>query len=113
MKMELFRLGDRMLRVHPASQCAGQESCCIHKPSDHVMRDFPMHWREDRGLMERICPHGVGHPDPDHMAHVERTQGREAADTEYVHGCDGCCGGTYDYGAYSENPQEQPDDSIR
>jgi hypothetical protein len=30
--------------------------------------------------MERICDHGVGHPDPDEfMADV------------WVHGCDGCC----------------------
>jgi hypothetical protein len=30
--------------------------------------------------MERICPHGVGHPDPD-----------DVFATDTVHGCDGCC----------------------
>jgi hypothetical protein len=43
------------------------------------MKDWPQHYRYDRGMTERICPHGVGHPDPD-----DRT-------ANGVHGCDGCC----------------------
>jgi hypothetical protein len=34
--------------------------------------------------MERICPHGVGHPDPDHVFYTKRM-------TDTIHGCDGCC----------------------
>jgi hypothetical protein len=49
--------------------------------SVHSMRSFPTHFRFDRYLMERICPHGVGHPDPDDP--------QSAIDG--VHGCDGCC----------------------
>jgi hypothetical protein len=64
--------------VHPATQCAG-EWCPLHNRSDHHMRDWPQHWRGDRYLMERICPHGVGHPDPDDPS------------TDRTHGCDGCC----------------------
>ncbi len=63
--------------VHRREDCEG--SCPIHNPSDHCMRDFPTHWRDDRGIMERICKHGVGHPDPD-----DRTK-------DTTHGCDGCC----------------------
>ena len=37
------------------------------------------HWRYDRSFMERICVHGVGHPDPD------------SADADPLHACDGCC----------------------
>jgi hypothetical protein len=37
--------------------------------------------------MERICPHGVGHPDPDEYAIAS---GGDAG----VHGCDGCCAPT-------------------
>ena len=37
------------------------------------------HWRYDRNFMERICVHGVGHPDPD------------GADADPLHACDGCC----------------------
>jgi hypothetical protein len=76
----------RHLITHTADQCAGNH-CCIHNPSDHHMQDWPLHWRDDTGIMERICPHGVGHPDPDDTAHNLRI-GRDGTD---VHGCDGCC----------------------
>jgi hypothetical protein len=69
---------DRVLRVHPKTKCKGQH-CCIHNPSDHHMKEWPQNWRGDRGIMERICPHGIGHPDPDDPA------------TDKIHGCDGCC----------------------
>lgn len=63
--------GIGVLRVHPRSQCEGRGiPCCIHDPSGHHMRTWPMNWRGDTGVMERICPHGCGHPDPDHMAYV-------------------------------------------
>lgn len=69
--------------MHPASQCAG-EFCTIHKRSNHSMRSFPQQWRGDKGIMERVCPHGVGHPDPDDfMIAIKPHLG--------VHGCDGCC----------------------
>lgn len=68
----------RMWSVHAPDLCAG-EHCTIHNRSDHHMRGWPQNWRSDRGLMERICPHGVGHPDPDEIS------------TDISHGCDGCC----------------------
>ena len=71
--------GQTLRNVHAPSVCHGQW-CLIHNPSEHSMRDFPTHWREDRGFMERICPHGVGHPDPDDPI------------ADPIHGCDGCCG---------------------
>jgi len=52
------------IKVHDASRCAG-EYCPIHNPSDHSMNTCPTNWRSDRGFMERVCPHGVGYPDPD------------------------------------------------
>lgn len=75
--------------VHPEAACKGR-GCPIHHPSNHHMADWKTHWRDDRRLMERVCEHGVGHPDPDDMAHhvllgTETTRG--------VHGCDGCCHG--------------------
>jgi hypothetical protein len=78
-----------LTNVHERADCLG--ACPIHSPSDHHMRDWPLNWRDDRGLMERICPHGVGHPDPDHLAHTAALRGDEAAAVEGVHGCDGCC----------------------
>jgi len=70
--------GSFMTRVHDQSQCAG-DFCTIHFNSRHHMEDWPQHWRSDRRLMERICPHGVGHPDPDDP------------NPDKSHGCDGCC----------------------
>jgi len=64
---------------HPSSECAEQH-CTLHNRSNHHMRAWPQLWRDDAQLMERTCPHGVGHPDPDDL---------KAA--EYRHGCDGCC----------------------
>lgn len=61
--------------------------CVIHRPSRHHMRDLPLHWRNDRGIFERICEHGTGHPDPDQFQYW-RSIGQEA---QSLHGCDGCC----------------------
>ncbi len=72
--------------VHPAGTCAGTY-CVIHNPSPHHMRDWPLNFRNDLALMERICPHGVGHPDPDSLA-FQKTLGN---DYKSVHGCCGCC----------------------
>lgn len=76
--METYTTGTgQKLVVHTRSDCQA-EHCVIHNPSQHHMREWPTHWREDKGEMERICPHGVGHPDPD-----DALTG--------VHGCDGRC----------------------
>ncbi len=76
--------------VHDENPDCTKYGCCIHAPSNHVMKAFRMLWRTDRGLMERICPHGIGHPDPDHIAFMKRTR-ENYSDYETVHGCDGCC----------------------
>lgn len=79
--MELYTTGTgQRITVHDGSSCYGG-ACPIHYPSQHHMRDWPTHWRGDRHIMERICPHGIGHPDPDCMY----------AMADNVHGCDGCC----------------------
>ena len=84
---------------HAKEQCEG-EFCCFHNPSNHHMVDWPMVMRLDKyGMMERVCEHGVGHPDPDSLAWVERSKKRIAkmlATTPNqinasMHGCDGCC----------------------
>lgn len=77
-----------VLRYHSSAACKGQH-CCIHNPSDHHMKAWPKVWRADRQMMERTCPHGVGHPDPDDVAfHMSKHPGD---DFYTVHGCDGCC----------------------
>lgn len=74
-----------LVNVHPPERCAGR-ACVVHNPSDHHMVGWPLNWRDDRGIMERVCPHGIGHPDPDDLAY--RVSIRRGGD---VHGCDGCC----------------------
>lgn len=56
------------LWVHAEGTCIGK-NCSIHDPSDHPLKDARRNWRGDRNLMERICSHGVGHPDPDDIAY--------------------------------------------
>ena len=77
--MEEYETGTgQHIIVHDRKACRNKY-CPIHNPSDHHMKDWPTNWREDRGMMERICPHGIGHPDPDDK------------DADPVHGCCGCC----------------------
>jgi hypothetical protein len=90
--MERYTTGTgQNIKVHDKDDCQG-EHCVIHNPSDHLMRDWPTHWRDDIGIMERICKCGVGHPDPDDLDF------RSAIADEYgtprpmgIHGCCGCC----------------------
>lgn len=66
--------------IHERATCMGSY-CTIHNRSNHVMIDFQQRWRRDKGFMERVCPHGVGHPDPDEVYNNRNG----------IHGCDGCC----------------------
>jgi len=75
-------------RVHPPTVCAG-ENCCIHNPSAHSMLSFPQHFgRRGTVFMERECPHGFFHPDPDDPKTKNWVERR--------HNCDGCCKGCYE-----------------
>ena len=71
------------LHTHTIDLCKG-EVCSIHNKTDHNLRSYPQFYRFDRGIMERICDHGVGHPDPDDYLI------RKGID-DGTHGCDGCC----------------------
>lgn len=85
--------GQRLYNVHEIDDCIGRP-CCIHNPSDHHMVDWPMIMRTDgfaHGLIERICGHGVGHPDPDSVAFLNEHGPEGSLGTWGVHGCCGCC----------------------
>jgi hypothetical protein len=77
--------GDK-LTVHSLGDCRGPV-CPVHKPTPHHMREWPMIWRGDRRIFERVCEHGIGHPDPDDQEAKLFIQGF----MDGVHGCDGCC----------------------
>lgn len=77
-----------LVNVHPKRACKGRP-CPIHNPSKHHMRYWRLHWRDDRKIFERICPHGVGHPDLDQFEFWESIGKASNA----IHGCCGyrCC----------------------
>lgn len=78
----------QLIDTHPVTACAGDRGCAIHnKPSNHPLKNAPLNWRSDRHILERICKHGIGHPDADSAAWLQ-AQGRNY---ENIHGCDGCC----------------------
>lgn len=75
------------ITTHSAQSCAGQH-CVVHNQSNHHMKKWPMYIRWDmEALVERICSHGIGHPDPDSVAYFIAN----GQDYMSVHGCDGCC----------------------
>lgn len=90
--MERFKLANgRYLLVHSKKECRGR-FCVIHNPSEHPLSKAPLLWREDRGFMERLCPHGIGHPDPDDLAYKKSILGDHYEAFSFdTHGCDGCC----------------------
>ena len=83
--------GNLTLIVHAPELCEGR-GCAIHdRPSDHLLAGMPLNWREDRGILERICSHGIGHPDEDSARYLESI----GHGVQNVHGCChlGCCSG--------------------
>ena len=71
------------LDCHEPDQCRGTV-CSLHNRTQHHMRGWRQDWRTDRYMMERVCFHGVGHPDPDDFSLITGTD-------KGTHGCDGCC----------------------
>lgn len=103
--------GQKLWRVHLKQDCQ-HRICDIHNPPKGLPEsDWPTHWRSDRGLMERICPHGIGHPTKAHMEflkEMDAVRGTENAKWEGIHGCDGCCGvdfGKDDLRAFYPEPE--------
>lgn len=90
--------GQLLTNVHEHSPDCDQFGCSIHAPSLHHMRNWPTNFRADHfGLMERICDHGIGHPDPDALGFIARETDPVFAKMVAIHGCCGCCknpGGT-------------------
>jgi hypothetical protein len=71
-------------------RAGGPKHCVIHDPSIHHMANWPLILRSST-LLERRCPHGIGHPDPDSAAYLNW---RDHTDSWGIHGCDGCCRAT-------------------
>lgn len=80
-----------------ASRKAGApKGCVLHRPTLHKLTGAQQIMRSST-LIEDICAHGVGHPNPDSAAYLNW---RDKAEHWGIHGCDGCCGpipDKYDY----------------
>jgi hypothetical protein len=86
MEMEQHILeSGQSLQTHPRTACLGTW-CCIHAQMPGPWSAWPRLWREDMGIMERVCPCGVGHPVAEMYEHAI------FLNREYmlVHGCCGC-----------------------
>lgn len=89
MNQDVIALHDgTILQVHHPLLCEGQH-CCVHRPSDHPLRDAPLRWISLLKIMARECEHGVWHPDPDDRLVRELTS--FSALVVLGHNCDGCC----------------------
>lgn len=76
--------------VHKRNIDCDIDGCVIHNPSYHPLSDSKQIIRTDKYmLVEDICSHGVGHPNPDSASFIsKKITGDNAI---WVHGCDGCC----------------------
>lgn len=75
-------------RIHLTQECSAP--CPFHNPSRHHMVKWPATIRGPI-LVERLCEHGIGHPDPDSVRFLQERTRSSAWGT---HGCDGCCRAT-------------------
>lgn len=71
----------RLTNLHDVSSCG--EYCDVHNRRHPAEVEYPLNWRDDRGIMEYICPCGIGHPTYAQKAY-NRSRGREY---ENIHGC--------------------------
>lgn len=60
MEQHLLETG-QVIRTHERTQCLGQW-CAIHQPMPGPWADWPRFWRDEIGILERICPCRIGHP---------------------------------------------------
>ena len=88
--------------IHEVSECGGTGTgarlCDVHdKRGESPWSEWPLNWRDDRGIMEMIDPKtGIGHPTPAQVEYWAYARGFEQAGHEAIHGCDGGCAGAYD-----------------
>ncbi len=81
-------------RTHTKEQCKASrkagapKGCVLHRPTIHKLTGARQVLRAST-LIEDLCSHGVGHPNPDSAAYLNW---RDKTDHWGIHGCDGCCG---------------------
>lgn len=75
------------LGTHLAHECEGR-LCDVHnRRGTGPQATWPLNWRDDRGIMEVICPCGIGHPTPAQAEFFDSLYEYEEFEAELVHGC--------------------------
>lgn len=86
------------LKTHTPDKCEGR-LCDVHnRRGTEPWSNWPLNWRDDRGMMEVIDPEtGIGHPTAAQaMYWATISPSRAWYRAEMTHGCDGGCVGLYD-----------------
>jgi len=76
------------IQTHHSRDCKG-ENCSIHNPSSHKLDKARQVWDDENKLMQRVCEHGLKHPDFDD---VKFNKDAKSNANYGKHNCDGCCG---------------------
>lgn len=79
--------------THSPNKCAGAP-CCVHNPSNHHMREWPISFDIRLAYAaSRLCEHGLEHPDPDSMAFFANSSNvsTHMIALMAMHRCDECC----------------------
>lgn len=82
----LLESGQTLVNVHPRLECVG-EWCPIHRPMPGPWSNWPRQWSDERDIMERVCPHGIGHP----VAEMYQWAMERGRGFDLVHGCCSSC----------------------
>lgn len=86
---------NNVISIHNPTQCAGRP-CVFHNPSDHALSKAKVSYNESLHRVERVCSHGIHHPDVDEVVKVYDGFGEtEALKFAKHNDCDGCCLGGY------------------
>jgi hypothetical protein len=92
---EFFTSGGR---THTKEQCkatrkqGAPKGCVLHKPTPHKLTGSKQILRRST-LIEDVCSHGIGHPNPDSARFLNWRDGYDPdKGSWFTHGCDGCCG---------------------
>lgn len=76
--------------IHGKEGCNGKP-CAFHNPTNHHMNSWPLDLNKEKNLLfERVCKHGVRHPDPDSYNYLSSLEPSKSAEL-MNHDCDNCC----------------------
>jgi hypothetical protein len=74
--------------LHAERLCSARGGLCIiHRLTTGHTSTWPLTYRIDRGIFERHCRHGIGHPAVEQLDFWRLT----GNDNQAVHGCCGVC----------------------